>query len=135
MLIKWGRRLASKQNFSHVAIRHTTPYFKFFFHIFYLCSNKLKWLVYCRCNYRHINETMKAGSIIFCFTSDFSSPPDYGSITYVVTMKGGRGTILPYYHEGTLLDEKRNIFKYAPWVPIDYEMSYKISQYIKYEHD
>ena len=77
---------------------------------------------------------MKAGNIIFCFTSDFSSPPDFDSISYVVAMKGGRGTILPYYHAGGLL--KENIIdKNAPWVPIDYEMSYKISQYIKYEHD
>ena len=76
---------------------------------------------------------MKAGNIIFCFTSDFSSPPDV-SIAYMVAMKGGRGTILPYYHDGGLLLET-NIFKNAPWVPIDYEMSYKIYQYIRYEHD
>jgi len=77
---------------------------------------------------------MKAGNIIFCFTSDFSSPPYFNSISYVVAMKGGRGTILPYYHDGGLLLET-NIFKNAPWVPIDYEMSYKIYQYIRYEHD
>ena len=77
---------------------------------------------------------MKAGNIIFCFTSDFSSPPDYGNITYVVAMKGGRGTILPHYQDGGLLLENL-IPKNAPWVPIDYEMSYKIYQYIRYEHD
>uniref|UniRef100_A0A0E0DA77 Subtilisin-like protease n=1 Tax=Oryza meridionalis TaxID=40149 RepID=A0A0E0DA77_9ORYZ len=81
-------------------------------------------------NAENIHNTVK-GKIVFCFFgTKFDSEPDYYNITKATSEKGGIGVILPKYNTDTLLGDTLLTLP-IPLVAVDYEITYRIYQYIK----
>ncbi len=83
---------------------------------------------FCSCNADRIDDTVK-GTIVFCFITTFDMEQNYGRIINAVSSKGGRGVILAAYKTDLFLMEDYLTFG-IPFVPVDYEISYRIHQYI-----
>uniref|UniRef100_A0A0E0P4P0 Subtilisin-like protease n=1 Tax=Oryza rufipogon TaxID=4529 RepID=A0A0E0P4P0_ORYRU len=81
-------------------------------------------------NAENIHNTVK-GKIVFCFFgTKFDSERDYYNITKATSEKGGIGVILPKYNTDTLLGDTLLTLP-IPLVAVDYEITYRIYQYIK----
>lgn len=84
----------------------------------------------CSCSAENIHNTVK-GKIVFCFFgTKFDSEPDYYNITKATSEKGGIGVILPKYNTDTVLGDTLLTLP-IPLVAVDYEITYRIYQYIK----
>ncbi|KAF0891575.1 hypothetical protein E2562_010567, partial [Oryza meyeriana var. granulata] len=81
------------------------------------------------CNADNIDSTVK-GKIVFCFLAKFDPEPDYYNITKATGGQGGTGVILPQFYTDSLLGDVPLTLP-IPLVPVDYEVAYRIYQYIK----
>ncbi|BAS87651.1 Os04g0121300 [Oryza sativa Japonica Group] len=83
------------------------------------------------CNADNIDNTVK-GMIVFCFITKFDME-NYdriiNTVASKVASKGGRGVIFPKYSTDLFLREDLITFD-IPFVLVDYEISYRIRQYI-----
>ncbi|KAL5213697.1 hypothetical protein ABZP36_002849 [Zizania latifolia] len=82
------------------------------------------------CNADHINSTVK-GKIVFCFPPMFSPSAQLNTLAFIsaVVANGGRGLIWPLYNTDSLLGDNLAASN-TSLVPIDYEIAYRINQYI-----
>uniref|UniRef100_A0A0D3FS35 Subtilisin-like protease n=1 Tax=Oryza barthii TaxID=65489 RepID=A0A0D3FS35_9ORYZ len=81
------------------------------------------------CDADKIDSSVK-GKIAFCFITAFNVVPSYGRIINAVSSKGGRGVIWALYTTDSFLTEDLLTLD-IPFVPVDYEISYRIFQYIR----
>ncbi|KAL5214418.1 hypothetical protein ABZP36_003570 [Zizania latifolia] len=83
------------------------------------------------CNADHINSTVK-GKIVFCFPPMFSPSAQLNTSTFLtaVVANGGRGLIWPLYNTNLLLGDNLAELNNTSFVPVDYEIAYRIWQYI-----
>ncbi|XP_040379076.1 subtilisin-like protease SBT3.9 [Oryza brachyantha] len=84
------------------------------------------------CKAENIDNTVK-GKIVFCFLEKYAQQPDYYSITKAVKEQGGVGVILPQYNTDLVLGD--SILVFVPFVTVDYDIAYRISQYIESDDD
>ncbi|XP_052153132.1 subtilisin-like protease SBT3.9 [Oryza glaberrima] len=95
--------------------------------------SEIKLFVRDDCNAGNIDNTVK-GKIVFCFGTKFDVQLDYYNITKATGEKGGKGVILPQYNTDLLLGDDLLTLP-VPFVPVDYEITYRIYQYINGEND
>uniref|UniRef100_A0A0D9W1W8 Subtilisin-like protease n=1 Tax=Leersia perrieri TaxID=77586 RepID=A0A0D9W1W8_9ORYZ len=81
-----------------------------------------------RCDANNIDSTVK-GKIVFCFLTKLNPAVDFYNISKIVGDNGGTGVILSQYNTDSLLQDVLLTLK-TPFVPVDYEIAYKIYQYI-----
>ncbi|KAL5226721.1 hypothetical protein ABZP36_014986 [Zizania latifolia] len=80
------------------------------------------------CDVNQIDSEVK-GKIVFCFQSTFNPAPDYYGISRKVSANGGKGVILPQHDTDILLSDILLTLD-IPFVPVDYEIAYRILKYI-----
>ncbi|KAG8056417.1 hypothetical protein GUJ93_ZPchr0002g26699 [Zizania palustris] len=82
------------------------------------------------CKADHINSTVK-GKIVFCFPPTFSPSAQLntGRFFAAVVANGGRGFIWPLYNTDSFLGDYLAAST-TSLVPVDYEIAYRIEQYI-----
>ncbi|KAG8064198.1 hypothetical protein GUJ93_ZPchr0004g39087 [Zizania palustris] len=83
------------------------------------------------CNADQINSTVK-GKIVFCFPPLFRPSEQINTSTFLaaVVANGGRGLIWPLYNTDLLLGDNLAELNNTSFVPVDYEIAYRIYQYI-----
>lgn len=86
---------------------------------------------FCSCNADNMDNTVK-GMIVFCFITKFDME-NYdriiNAVASKVASKGGRGVIFAKYSTDLFLSDALVTLD-IPFVLVDYEISYRIRQYI-----